>query len=176
MIAMEQAYHSNNTSINQIPALHKTVMKHGLFRYINFDNGAGKYINATNFLKESLVLNVRFDPFNLSKEVNENAYRYRGLCDTSTIANVLNVIKEESAQLEVLRRSHAMVKENGFVFISVSFCSLDQEDSCLVHGWHRDWKYDSGILCLTTGQWFGNIRAGFDAHALDRAFRYLWQS
>lgn len=119
MIATEQAYHSNNTSINQIPALHKTVMKHGLFRYINFDNGAGKYINATNFLEESLVLNVRFDPFNLSKEVNENAYRYRGLCDTSTIANVLNVIKEESVQLEVLRRSHAMVKENGFVFISV---------------------------------------------------------
>ena len=119
MIATEQAYHSNNTSINQIPALHKTVMKHGLFRCINFDNGAGKYINATNILEESLVLNVRFDPFNLSKEVNENAYRYRGLCDTSTIANVLNVIKEESVQLEVLRRSHAMVKENGFVFISV---------------------------------------------------------
>lgn len=36
-----------------------------------------KYINTTNFLEESLVLNVKFDPFNLSKEVNENAYRYR---------------------------------------------------------------------------------------------------
>ena len=116
---MKQEFNSAGTSLKQVPALHKMVMNKGLFGGTNFDNGAGKFVNATNFLGENEVLNVRYDPFNLPDEVNHKAARYVGMCDTSTIANVLNVIKEESIQIEVLKRSYNMVKNGGMVFISV---------------------------------------------------------
>ena len=116
---MTQEFKSAGTSLRQIPALHKKVMENKLFGGTNFDNGAGKYMNATNYLACNEVLNIRFDPFNLSEETNSKAARYRGMCETSTIANVLNVIKEESIQIEVLKRSYNMLKACGWCFISI---------------------------------------------------------
>ena len=118
---MTQEFKSAGTSLRQIPALHKKVMQGKLFSKngTNFDNGAGKYMNATEYLAGNEVLNVRFDPFNLPEEVNSKATRYRGMCETSTIANVLNVIKEESIQIEVLKRSYNMLKACGWCFISI---------------------------------------------------------
>ena len=116
---MTQEFKSAGTSLRQIPALHKKVMENKLFGGTNFDNGAGKYMNATNYLACNEVLNIRFDPFNLPEETNSKASRYRGMCETSTIANVLNVIKEESVQIEVLKRSYNMRKVCGWCFISI---------------------------------------------------------
>ena len=62
---MTQEFKSAGTSLRQIPALHKKVMENKLFGGTNFDNGAGKYMNATNYLAGNEVLNIRFDPFNL---------------------------------------------------------------------------------------------------------------
>ena len=114
-----QKYHSAGTSLNQIPSLHRKLAEKGLLGKTNFDNGAGKYTKATDFLKSIGVTNVRFDPYNLPKEVNEESNAFIGICDTSTCANVLNVIKEDEAKEEVLEHSKAMLKTGGVLYISV---------------------------------------------------------
>ena len=114
-----QKYHSAGTSLNQIPSLHRKLAEKGLLGKTNFDNGAGKYTKATDFLKSIGVTNVRFDPYNLPREVNEKSNSFIGICDTSTCANVLNVIKEGGAKKEVLERSKAMLKTGGVLYISV---------------------------------------------------------
>ena len=70
---MTQEFKSAGTSLRQIPALHKKVMENKLFSGTNFDNGAGKYMNATDYLACNEVLNIRFDPFNLPEETNSKA-------------------------------------------------------------------------------------------------------
>ena len=85
-------------------------------------HSAGTSLNhtkATDFLKSIGVTNVRFDPYNLPKEVNEESNAFIGMCDTSTCANVLNVIKEDGAKEEVLEHSRAMLKTGGVLYISV---------------------------------------------------------
>lgn len=114
-----QEYQSAGTSLNQIPALHKKLMNKNMLSGINFDNGAGKFDKATDFLADNDVQNVRYDPYNLPEDVNKQADNYVGQCDTSTCANVLNVIKEDSAKIDVLKRSYDMLKPGGTLYISV---------------------------------------------------------
>ena len=114
-----QEFNSAGTSLNQIPALHKKLVNKNMLNGVNFDNGAGKFDKATNFLADNDIQNVRYDPYNLPEEVNKQADNYVGQCDTSTCANVLNVIKEDSAKIDVLKRSYDMLKPGGTLYISV---------------------------------------------------------
>lgn len=116
-----QEFTSAGTSLNQVPALHKKLVNvYGLEPgTVNFDNGAGKFDKATDFFAENGVANVRYDPYNLPEEVNAAADDYLGLCDTSTCANVLNVIKEPEVQKDVLRHSKEMLKPGGVLYVSV---------------------------------------------------------
>ena len=116
-----QQFTSAGTSLNQVPALHKKLVNvYGLEPgTVNFDNGAGKFDKATDFFAENGVANVRYDPYNLPEDVNAAADDYLGLCDTSTCANVLNVIKEPEVQKDVLRRSKEMLKPGGVLYVSV---------------------------------------------------------
>lgn len=117
VIKSSQNYTSRGTSLNQIPALHKKIKFEK--DTINFDNGAGKYDKTTNYLKDLGVNNVRFDPYNLSDEINNKSNDYVGKCDTSTLANVLNVIDDENSQIEALQKSKDMLKHGGKLYISV---------------------------------------------------------
>lgn len=112
-----QEYTSANTSLKQIPALHKKMWR--LMKGTNFDNGAGKYDLATEFLKDKGIENICYDPYNRSEQENKTALTYEGKCATSTVANVLNVIAEEEAQIEVLKLSHKMLMDDGIIFISI---------------------------------------------------------
>ena len=112
-------YSSANTSLRQVPRLHRILVEKNLFNSINFDNGAGKFLDATEFLAENGVLNVRYDKYNLPDDINNNAKQYSGMCYTSTVANVLNVIDSETAQLRVLKNSYDMLRTGGSIFISV---------------------------------------------------------
>lgn len=70
-------------------------------------------------MREQGVNNVRFDPYNLPDEVNTLSDEYVGKCDTSTLANVLNVIEDEDSQIEALQKSKDMLKPGGKLYISV---------------------------------------------------------
>lgn len=118
----EQEFTSADTSINKnkLPAVFKmTSFEPGT---INIDYGGGKFDNATEYLAQSDVTNLVYDPFNRSKEHNSDVIkqvRANGGADSATCSNVLNVIKEPEARLNVLRNIKKLVKPGGTVYITV---------------------------------------------------------
>lgn len=119
---MTQQFTSANTSINKfkVPALFKAYdWKPGTW---NLDYGAGKYDNATEYLKTRGVDNVSYDPYNRTEQENENALSLTllyGGADTVTISNVLNVIAEKEVRKQVLEHAHEILTYCGECVISV---------------------------------------------------------
>ena len=96
---MSQEFHSDKTSVNQIPR----VFKFPLFApgSVNIDWGGGKYDTATNFMKEKYdATNLVYDPFNRTREHNDAVLS--ATPDTIICCNVFNVIKEDSIISETL--------------------------------------------------------------------------
>ena len=115
-----QNYSSKNTSLNQISAILKLLEKRLEWKagQTNFDNGGGKYDKGTEYLKGLGVINLIYDPENRTPEHNSSILSQLEdrKADTSTIANVLNVIDDAEARLNVLRLSKKYAKKT---FISV---------------------------------------------------------
>ena len=120
-----QTITSADTSINatKLPAAFTKLNKEGKFKKgsINMDIGGGRFDNANTLLQKNEATNVVYDPFNRSKEQNQQAVNKaaEGKSDTATINNVLNVIKDEVNQLRVLRQAQNALKPGGEVFVSV---------------------------------------------------------
>lgn len=123
---MTQKISSKETCIKTLPRLfnNKTgiISDHlYVFGNTNVDLGGGKYELVTNQLLAFGVTNLVIDPYNRSAE--HNALMYNSLskkpADTATISNVLNVIQEKEARLELLRTAKKLVKQDGKIFISV---------------------------------------------------------
>jgi len=112
----EQSISSEATSLNQVPALFKKVPWYN--GDVNLDYGGGKYDTATEWLLENYdVENLVVDKFNRSPEWNaENFNKASRHCDTVTICNVLNVIKEDDVIDEILRDASRYAHE---IYISV---------------------------------------------------------
>ena len=76
---------------------------------MNADIGGGKWDLTTEFLALHGVRNIIFDPFNRSTAWNDAALREirelseSGHLTTSTVANVLNVIREPEVRAEVIQ-------------------------------------------------------------------------
>lgn len=119
---VEQEYRSENTSINstKLPAIFKMVtFQPGT---TNLDYGGGKFDNVADYLAEQDVTNLVYDPYNRSAEHNRDVIqqiRNEGGADTATCSNVLNVIKEPEARLNVLKNISKLVKPNGNIYITV---------------------------------------------------------
>ena len=92
------------TSLRQVPAIFKKVD----FSFkTNLDLGGGKYNEVQTYFdyQEYEAINEVYDPFNRSEEHNEAVLKkakWQG-CDTVTISNVLNVIKDKEHRLELLK-------------------------------------------------------------------------
>ena len=99
-----QEYDSAQTSINQIPALFKKLLTDGKFCGNNFDNGGGKFDTASEWLQQNGFSNFVYDKYNRDEEHNKQVVDKNDY-ETSTIANVLNVIKEDDVILDGLRKS-----------------------------------------------------------------------
>ena len=119
---VDQEFTSENTSINsnKLPAIfHLVDFKPGT---MNLDYGGGKFDNATEYLAEMNVTNLVYDPFNRSADHNKmvlSKIRSNGGADTATCSNVLNVIKEPEARINVLKNIAKLVKSSGTVYITV---------------------------------------------------------
>lgn len=117
-----QQYTSKDTSINtsKVPAVFKMVS--WIPGTINLDYGGGKADTATEYLAEKEVTNLIYDPYNRSSEHNRSVIqtiRSNGGADTATCSNVLNVIKEEEARLNVLKNIRKLLKSSGTAYITV---------------------------------------------------------
>jgi hypothetical protein len=117
---MKQQYSSANTSINSTK-----IAK--IFNFVdwkpqttNLDIGGGKYDNATEFLEKKYVKNFIYDPYNRSEDHNSTILN---LCicgvDTVTVANVLNVIKEESVRINVILLANKYLKPGGVAYFQI---------------------------------------------------------
>ena len=117
-----QEFTSENTSINsgKLPAVFKMVsFEPGT---VNIDYGGGRFDNVAEYLKDFDVINLVYDPYNRSKEHNQDVIRLvreHGGADTATCSNVLNVIKEPEVRLNVLSNIKKLVKPSGTVYITV---------------------------------------------------------
>ena len=119
---VDQEFTSENTSINsnKLPAIfHLVDFKPGT---MNLDYGGGKFDNAIEYLAEMNVTNLVYDPFNRSADHNKmvlSKIRSNGGADTATCSNVLNVIKEPEARINVLKNIAKLIKSSGTVYITV---------------------------------------------------------
>ena len=117
---VSQAISSADTSLNQVPALHKDARV--VWGDVNIDIGAGAYDAATNYLKDKGVTNLKWDPYNQSESVNRATLKYLqdgNKADTATSANVLNVIAEEDARLNVILQAAKSIKRDGKAYFMV---------------------------------------------------------
>lgn len=118
----EQKYSSAKTSINstKLPAIYKMInFTPGT---VGIDYGGGKFDNARDWLAEQDVELWIYDPYNRTSEENRQAVkavRQNGGADFAICSNVLNVIAEDSARLNVLRNIKNLVKSGGDIYITV---------------------------------------------------------
>lgn len=101
-----QEHTSAQTSRNQVPALHKALVRTGAFRGVNADLGGGRFDKATEYLHEQGVENIVHDKFNRSDEHNAWAWSaIKRRAKTVTVANVLNVIAEPKCREAVIQQA-----------------------------------------------------------------------
>lgn len=129
-ISEEQSISSADTDINfrsgRIPAIYNKIDRTVGWKEntITLEIGSGAGNVTDNFLKEKNIGNIKYDPYRLSEEDNAAAVatlrsmkKANSGVDTVVIANVLNVIPEESVRKRVLEQAKYAVKPNGKIYI-----------------------------------------------------------
>ena len=118
----DQEYDSAKTSINsnKLPAIyHMITLPEGS---VGIDYGGGKFDNAVEALAEQGVTLHVYDPYNRSQQHNRaaiKALRANGGADFAINSNVLNVIKEPEARLNVLENIKKITKPGAPIYITV---------------------------------------------------------
>lgn len=130
-----QTITSAGTSLNQIPALHKSSVldmyveaakaeraKGGDFAFI-VDYGAGRYNAGEIFLTSRHDIPVfSYDPYNRPREENEYTAKIMdaGYCPIIICANVLNVVNDDDALREILSNiRHAIRNVHGVALFTI---------------------------------------------------------
>lgn len=119
---IDQEFTSENTSINstKLPAVFKMIsFEPGT---VNLDFGGGRFDNVADYLTQYDVINLVYDPYNRTKEHNQevvSTLKKAGGADSATCSNVLNVIKEPEVRQNVLQNIKKLVKPNGKIYITV---------------------------------------------------------
>lgn len=140
---VDQKYSSAKTSINstKLPAIYKMI------RFtpgtVGIDYGGGKFDNARDWLAEQDVELWVYDPYNRTSEENRQAIkaiRQNGGADFAICSNVLNVIAEDSARLNVLRNIKNLVKSGGDIYITVYEGKGNAEEGETKSGYQRNRK------------------------------------
>jgi len=115
---------SANTSINKtkVPEIFKLVeKKHGWQAgSYNLDIGGGKYDTATEYLESFGVTNLVYDPFNRSYEHNKGILDIaeERFVETITISNVLNVIKDRTQRIKLLKSAKKYLEYTGKLYVT----------------------------------------------------------
>jgi len=88
---------------------------------LNADIGGGRYDIFTQALKRLGVKNVVYDPFNRSFFENQKALIQikDHQCDSCTVNNVLNVIKNRRERHLVILQASDVIKEGGIAYFLI---------------------------------------------------------
>lgn len=156
-IPVKQDISSADTSLNQIPALHKDSRVE--WGKTNIDIGAGAYEAATEYLKEKGVTNLKWDPYNQPEKVNRATLKYLqdgNKADTATNANVLNVIAEKDARLNVVLQAAKSIKPDGKAYFMVYEGDGSGIGRRTSKGWQNNLKTKEYADEIRT--YFGNVQ------------------
>lgn len=118
----DQAFTSENTSRNQIPALFNSSAFERKRGSRNLDYGGGAFDRGSEYLSQEHGVDSQvYDPFNREKEHNDFVLKgfKKEPADTATVANVLNVIAEPEARLHVIKQVHNHIKPDGKAYFTV---------------------------------------------------------
>jgi hypothetical protein len=134
---------SAKTSVSQVAAGIKAVStvlgaKKG---DVNIDWGGGRYDKGTEYLSSLGITNYVYDPFNRSKEHNQNVLKTvksKGGADTGTLLNVLNVIPEKYERLDTVKEMLKYIKSGGKVLIHVYERDRSGETVKTASGWQNN--------------------------------------
>lgn len=136
---------SAGTSINsaKVPSIFNRVTWRPNTR--NADIGGGKFDNATNLLARRGVRNVIFDPYNRSAAHNDFAVELieGGQCDTCTCANVLNVIQDPQARLQVIQQAADTLKPHGVAYFQIYEGDKSGIAKATCKGWQENRKTET---------------------------------
>lgn len=107
---------------------------------INADIGGGRFDNVTEFLASQGVKNYIYDPFNRTKEHNDNFLKKikGGKADTATVNNVLNVIQEEDAREQVIINAADAIKGNGTAYFLIYEGDKTGKGKVTSKGWQEN--------------------------------------
>jgi len=114
-------YGPGKTSIRQISYGLKFLVSNFKNIKTNLDYGGGKYDLGTEYLKEHNIINYVYDIFNRTEEHNNKVIKIvteNGGTDSVTLLNVLNVIKEKSTRLYVIKHAYSFLNDNGVMIIT----------------------------------------------------------
>jgi hypothetical protein len=139
----KQAISSADTSINQVPALFKSKVFDVPEGTRNLDIGGGKYDKGTDYLAaERGVESYVYDPFNRTPEHNNLVLDQfsDNPADTVTAANVLNVIKEPEARLDVIQQAFDNLKPGGKAYFDIYEGSKSGVGKETTKGWQNNMK------------------------------------
>lgn len=119
---VEQEYTSKDTSINstKLPAIYRLVNLYP--GELVLDYGGGKFDIAAEEMAKKDVTVLIYDPYNRSSSHNNQVIktiRANGGSDVTLCSNVLNVIKEPEARLNVLKNIAKLTSPGGDIYITV---------------------------------------------------------
>jgi len=145
-MSTKQAITSADTSLNQVPALHRWFVTRTLasgYPYMGdavVDFGAGKYDAAGDYITAQLgVPYFPHDPYNRTAMENQTALdACKVLNTTGLCANVLNVIAEPEARAELIQLAADSV--NGAVLFSVYEGDRSGTGRRTTKGWQNNRK------------------------------------
>lgn len=143
MVAPRQKHTSAKTSRAQVPALHRALVRAGVWEPYdtNADIGGGKYNLASDFLAEHLVGNVVYDPYNRPRDHNQAAIKViRSGLTTATLANVLNVIAEPEIRAAAIRLAAEAVAPNRYAYFGIYEGSKSGVAKQTRDGWQENRK------------------------------------
>lgn len=122
---IQQQYTSFKTSRRQVPALHKILATNNLFKINNLDIGGERFDDASKFLASIGINNFIYDPYNRSKEHNDNI---KSIIDIKVI---IKNIWDKYIEPEIIKAA-----ENGLINIAINnpLTSSKEVDSILHYG------------------------------------------
>lgn len=140
---MTQKISSSATSLNQVASTFKRVE---LPKGLNLDYGGGRYDKASDELVERGVLNLVYDPFNRNETHNLMARAsvfFAGGADSATVNNVLNVIDDDGALLEVVRQTANGIKSDAKAHFLIYEGDASSCATSTSKGWQRNAKSEN---------------------------------
>lgn len=139
----QQEISSSATSINasKLPALfNKVKFAQGT---TNIDIGGGRFDNVTERLKSQGVNNLIWDPFNRASGHNSPiaaSIINGGKADTSTVSNVLNVIREPASRAQTIFNAAYSIKPSGTSYFTIYEGNGTGKGAVSSKGWQENRK------------------------------------